>query len=156
MTHESEPDETPIPDEAEPAATKKERVLHTRIPAVLEQELKAAAASLRIPVSNLVRTILEDAVAIADRASEKVEDKLTRAARTMHDERGRLRQRVSRDPLKDVVAFQSVTMAAVGSCAKCDAELSPGEAASLAVLSRPGPVLFVCPSCAIPAQEDDQ
>ena len=154
MTRDTDFDETPTSDAQEPSAAKKERVLHTRIPAVLEQELKAAAAALRIPVSNLVRTILEDAVAIADRASEKVEDKLTRAARTVHDERGRFRERVSRDPLKDLVAYQNVTMASVGACAKCDTELSPGQAASLAVLSRPGPVLFVCPSCADPAPEE--
>ena len=39
---------------------RKERVLHTRIPALLEEDLKSAAERLRVPVSNLVRTILED------------------------------------------------------------------------------------------------
>jgi hypothetical protein len=132
-------------DEAD--SQKKERVLHTRIPAVLEAELKAAAAALRIPVSNLVRTILEDAVAIADRASSKVEDRLTRAARTVHDERDRLRSKIGVDPFERVVAFQKVTMAANGECAKCHVELVPGEEAALAVLSRPGPALFVCTEC---------
>ena len=45
---------------------KKERVLHTRVPAVLERELKRFADNLRVPVSNLVRTILEDALSVAD------------------------------------------------------------------------------------------
>ena len=63
------PSEPPKPEEnadeaSEGAEPKKERVLHTRIPAVLEGELKSAARALRIPVSNLVRTILEDAVSI--------------------------------------------------------------------------------------------
>lgn len=137
----------PQDDDAESASAKKERVLHTRIPAVLEAELKSAAAALRVPVSNLVRAILEDAVAIADRASEKVEDRLTRAARTVHEERDRLRARVASDPLERMVAFQNVTMAADGECAKCHAALHPGDQAALAVLSRPGPVLFVCPAC---------
>ncbi len=142
------PDSTPPDEDSEAAESqKKERVLHTRIPAVLEAELKTAAAALRIPVSNLVRTILEDAVAIADRASSKVEDRLTRAARTMHDERDRLRSKITVDPFERVVAFQSVTMAADGECAKCHAELHPGDAAALAVHSRPGPVVFVCPGC---------
>lgn len=155
MTRDTDPHPEDDDDRSEPA--KKERVLHTRIPAVLEAELKAAASALRVPVSNLVRTILEDAVAIADRAGEKVEDRLSRAARTVHDERDRLRSRVSRDPLQDVVAYQQVTMAAEGACAKCRADLAPGDQASLAVLSRPGPVLFVCPGCAEPnpPQEDE-
>jgi hypothetical protein len=44
--------------EGEAREARKERVLHTRVPAVLERELKRFADNLRIPVSNLVRTIL--------------------------------------------------------------------------------------------------
>jgi len=135
----------PEPEEAEP---KKERVLHTRIPAVLEAELKAAARALRVPVSNLVRTILEDAVNIADRASERVEDRLSRAAKTVHDERDRLKSKVERKTdLADVVAYQPVVLAKKGSCAKCGAELAPGENAGLAVGTAPGAPRFVCTSC---------
>jgi hypothetical protein len=131
-------------------------VLHTRIPAVLEGELKAAAAALRVPVSNLVRAILEDAVALADRASEKVEDRLTRAARTVHDERDRLKARVASDPLRDVVAFQTVTMAAAGECARCRAEFRPGDEASLGVTNRPGPARFVCATCVSEHQKPEE
>lgn len=127
---------------------KKERVLHTRIPAVLEGELKAAAAALRVPVSNLVRTILEDAVAIADRATGRVESQLSRAAESVNHERARMRQKVEKlDPLADVVAFQPVIVAADTTCARCGAGLAPGESAGLAVRSRPGPPLFVCGDC---------
>ena len=38
---------------------KKERVIHTRVPAVLEAELKRFAEGLRVPVSNVIRTLLE-------------------------------------------------------------------------------------------------
>lgn len=145
VTHSSEP---PDSEETPTAEQKKERVLHTRVPAVLEQELKALAGALRVPVSNLVRTILEDAVNIADRASEKVEDRLNRVAQTMHDERGRIKERVQRsEVLADVVAYQPVVMAVDGHCARCDAELPAGEDASLAVQSRPGPARFVCADC---------
>lgn len=127
---------------------KKERVLHTRIPAVLEAELKSVAAALRIPVSNLVRTILEDAVDIADRAGGHVEDRLQRVARSMRDERERIRARVERlDPLSGVVAYQRVEMAVEGRCAKCAAELHPGDEALLAVADKPGPAVFVCTGC---------
>ena len=131
-------------DDEEP---KKERVLHTRIPAVLEAELKAAARALRVPVSNLVRTILEDAVTIADRASEKVEDRLSRAAKTVHDERGRLRSKVEKKPAVQVVAYQPVVMAAEGECEQCGAELSEGDDAGLAVTAVPGAPRFVCTEC---------
>jgi hypothetical protein len=130
------------------SSEKKERVLHTRIPAVLEAELKSVAAALRIPVSNLVRTILEDAVDIADRAGGHVEDRLQRAARSMRDERERIRARVERlDPLADVVAYQKVRMAVDGHCAKCGTELRAGEDGLLAIASKPGPAVFVCSGC---------
>lgn len=129
-------------------SNKKERVLHTRIPAVLETELKSVAAALRIPVSNLVRTILEDAVDIADRAGGHVEDRLQRVVRSMRDERERIRARVEKlDPLADVVAYQKVQMAVQGRCAKCNTALEPGDAALLAIQSKPGPAVFVCAGC---------
>ena len=44
---------------------KKERVIHTRVSAVLEEELRRFADNLQVLVSNLIRTILEDALALA-------------------------------------------------------------------------------------------
>ncbi|MCC6215813.1 MAG: hypothetical protein IT376_13190 [Polyangiaceae bacterium] len=164
--HVQEPDPAPSAAEPEEAATqadraesagaksrqKKERVLHTRIPAVLEEELKAAADALRIPVSNLVRTILEDAVAIADRATGRVEERLERAARTVRDERERMRARVERSRALDgVVAWQPVHLAQPARCASCAASLASGAAAALGITERPGPRVFVCPPC-VPTQ----
>ena len=141
-------DESETDDAEADKSDKKERVLHTRIPAVLEAELKATARALRVPVSNLVRTILEDAVAIADRASEKVEDRLSRAAKTVRDERGRLRAKVERKaPLDDIVAYQPVVMAADGECAKCSRSLREGDDALLAITNTPGKPRFVCDGC---------
>ena len=71
---------------------KKERVLHTRVPAVLEAELKRFAQNLRVPVSNLVRTILEDALEVADAAGDRVEERLRKAASQLQVERERLRR----------------------------------------------------------------
>jgi len=55
---------------------KHERVIHTRVPAALEAELRRFAENLRVPVSNLIRTILEDALAVADQAGHRVEREL--------------------------------------------------------------------------------
>lgn len=132
----------------EDKAEKKERVLHTRIPAVLEAELKHAAKALRVPVSNLVRTILEDAIAVADRATGQVEERLSRAARKVGSERERVRTKFEKqDPLAHVVAFQTVVVAATTHCAKCDQTLEAGDEAALAILDSPGPNLFVCSEC---------
>ncbi len=127
---------------------KKERVIHTRVPAVLEAELKRFAENLRVPVSNLIRTILEDAVAVADKATESVERELRTAAKRVNDEREKLRRSVARpDPLEGVYGFQPLVMNVHSTCAKCSKPLDPGADALLALSDREGPRQFVCPSC---------
>jgi hypothetical protein len=131
---------------------KKERVLHTRVPAVLEQELKRFADNLRVPVSNLVRTILEDALEVADHATENVEGRLKKAAGALEKERQKLRKKVLFDPLKDVFAFQSVTLAQGASCAKCRRDMPAGTSAHMGLTDpQPGKNraarIFVCDTC---------
>jgi hypothetical protein len=129
---------------------KKERVLHTRVPAVLERELKRFADNLRVPVSNLVRTILEDAMNVADAATENVEERLKKAAKHLEKERERLRKRVTHDPLDGVLAFQEVTLAVPATCAKCEKAIARGARAHLGLMdgttSNRGRV-FVCQEC---------
>src|SRR4029079_11218262 len=108
VTREDEPDSEEKGERAEDQSTKKERVLHTRVPAVLERELKRFADNLRIPVSNLVRTILEDAVNVADAAGDKVEEGLKSAVHKLEHERERLKAKVHVDPLEGVFAYQGV------------------------------------------------
>jgi len=142
-------DDAPPPSDAGERSGKKERVLHTRVPEVLERELKRFADSLRVPVSNLVRTILEDAVNAADVASSGVEQRLMRAARQLEHERERLKKKIITDPLANVVAFQAVRLARATSCAKCKAELSVGAHAHLGLAEGTGdaPKMFVCEAC---------
>jgi hypothetical protein len=129
-------------------AAPKERVLHTRVPAVLERELKRFAENLRVPVSNLVRTILEDALSVADAATENVEERLKRAAKHLEKEREKLKKRMEHDPLDGLVAFQEVTLAMPAPCAKCGQELARGTRAHLGISDVPdGPRVFVCESC---------
>jgi len=134
--------------EGREANAKKERVLHTRVPAVLERELKRFADSLRIPVSNLVRTILEDAVSVADAATENVEERLKLAARHLEKERERIKKRIEHDPLEGIVAFQDVVLAVAATCAKCGKELARGAKAQMGIGETPGqPRRFVCQDC---------
>ena len=74
---------------------RKERVLHTRVPAVLEQELKRVATAWRVPVSNVVRALLEDALDTIDVVGAKAEDELRGVAEKLASERHRIRQKSS-------------------------------------------------------------
>ena len=142
-------------DSRSEAGAKKERVLHTRVPAVLERELKRFADNLRVPVSNLVRTILEDALQVADAATENVEERLKRAAKHLEKEREKLKKRMEHDPLEGIEAFQEVTLAVAAVCAKCERELPRGTRAHLGIPAeepQPGgppraPRRFVCQEC---------
>jgi hypothetical protein len=53
---------------------RKERILHTRISDELEDDLRRAAEELRVPVSNLVRNLLEEAVSVVEAVSDEVGD----------------------------------------------------------------------------------
>jgi len=77
--------------EKDDAAPKKERVLHTRVPAVLEEELKRLATALRMPVSNLVRAVLEDAVDAVEVVGERAEGELKGIVSRIHQQRETLR-----------------------------------------------------------------
>jgi hypothetical protein len=70
-------------------------VIHTRVPALLEEELKRFADDLRVPVSNLIRTILEDALTAADQAGERVERELRAGAARLAHGRESLRRKLS-------------------------------------------------------------
>ena len=56
----------------EPARDRKERVLHTRISEQLAEDIRAIADDLRVPVSNLVRNVLEEAFDAVERVSGDV------------------------------------------------------------------------------------
>jgi len=136
----------------EPTENRKERVIHTRVPAVLEQELKRLAENIRVPVSNLVRTILEDAVSMADRAGRGVEEELHKAASTLSNKRERILQKKIREPekkpLDGVIGFQAMTLAADARCARCERAIDEGEDAHLGVSSDPtAPRVVVCNDC---------
>ncbi len=56
------------------------------------KELKRFAEDLRVPVSNLIRTILEDALTAADQAGERVERSLRAGAARLAHGRNNLRR----------------------------------------------------------------
>ncbi len=142
----AEPDEDSSTEERR---DRKERVLHTRVPAVLEKELKRLATSLRMPVSNVVRAILEDAVDKVDDVGRKAEgevrglasrvgDRLRSTAQKLDDSE-RPPAKPGAPPLAGVVGFQPMLLARPGECALCGRTLLAGEEAFLGLRSRPDP-----------------
>lgn len=55
---------------------RKERILHTRISDQLSDDIRRMADELRVPVSNLVRNVLEEAFGAVERVSDEVGDLL--------------------------------------------------------------------------------
>lgn len=76
----------------EERAARKERVLHTRVPAVLEDELKKLATNLKMPVSNVVRAILEDALEAVEVVGSRAEDELKGFTHRLSEQRDALRR----------------------------------------------------------------
>jgi hypothetical protein len=59
-------------DEPTRERERKERVLHTRISEQLAEDIRAIAEDLRVPVSNLVRNVLEEAFDAVERVTGDV------------------------------------------------------------------------------------
>jgi hypothetical protein len=160
----------------EPTRERKERVLHTRISEQLAEDIRAIADDLRVPVSNLVRNVLEEAFEAVERVSgdvslivDDVIEEAERASERYRRYRTRVRERArqraeeartaapppaapaargaeSDDPLRRVVAWQPVVLAAPRRCARTGRELRPGERAYLG-LGESGPLgLYVAES----------
>jgi hypothetical protein len=73
-------------------ARRHERVLHTRISQELAQDLRRAADDLRVPVSNLVRNVLEEAFGAVERVSDEVGGFLEEVLSDSDEARGDLRR----------------------------------------------------------------
>ncbi len=72
--------------------TRKERVLHTRISEQLADDIRQIAEDLRVPVSNLVRNVLEETFS----AMERVSDNVGEVIEEVIDEAARARERIER------------------------------------------------------------
>jgi hypothetical protein len=85
----------------------------------------------------LIRTVLEDAVTMADRASKRLSDKLA-------------------PPIVSpiVLGFQPIKMNLHSECADCGSELSPGEDGFLGLTNIPGRHVFVCANCVPKANKE--
>ncbi len=131
---------------------RKERVLHTRVPAVLEQELKRVANAWRVPVSNVVRALLEDALDTLEHLSRTpgVEE-----ATDMQESAGEPEQPA--DPLAGAVGVTSITLVHDAVCGVTGEKLAAGSEAYMVLFDDPGRKLITgrdaLPQASTPNQE---
>jgi hypothetical protein len=174
----SDPHSTSGPDDghgcgADPGARcndRKERVLHTRISEQLAEDIRRVAQELRMPTSNLVRNVLEEAFSALETVSDHVGSWLEEAA---HDlERIRQRRRggardeaagaahgadsgpaeappaTGGDAVGDeIVAWQAVTLNGPLACGDCARKLVRGDRAHLGLTAAGPSASVLCLAC---------
>src|SRR5688500_11790669 len=93
---------------------RKERVLHTRVPEKLENELKERAVELGVSVSNLVRNVLTHAFGLAG-------DVVADGARVARAATGQPRSAPTADAASnDVIGWQQLVLQKNAVCSECN------------------------------------
>jgi hypothetical protein len=125
------------------ADERKEKVIHTRIPAALEEQIKRLADHLRVPVSNVVRNMLEDAI----EAAKRMRDRAGALAGGGHHDQVPEAMPAAKSPLELVFAWQEITLNVDTTCARCEQALEAGDDAYLGLSDVPSPRVFSCSAC---------
>ncbi|MEW6440872.1 MAG: hypothetical protein AB1640_08025 [bacterium] len=115
---------------------RKDRVLQARVPHSLYRELASRARRLRVPVSNLVRNILEDSTRMVGNildGSLEIAETLGRGA--------------DQSDLKSVLGWQTMTANRHLACSSCGGPVPKGQDAYVSVGSPDGRTLVICESC---------
>ena len=115
---------------------RKDHVLQARVPKSLYVELAAQAKRLRVPVSNLVRNILEDSL----RMVGNIVDGGLEIAQA-------LAGKASEKDLKSVVGWQSMIANQELVCAHCGNPLPKGSEAYVSVGAPDGRNIVICGEC---------
>src|SRR5215470_881647 len=125
---------------------RKERVIHTRVPESLDDEIKRKATDLGVSVSNLVRNVLQHAFGLVE---DIVHDsaEIARSARSAKAAFSGSSEPPSREPAPVVVGWNLALLNVNGVCDTCNALLPKGTRAGIGVLAAPGPIPFRCQSC---------
>ncbi|GMV38479.1 MAG: hypothetical protein AMXMBFR64_01950 [Myxococcales bacterium] len=119
---------------------RKERVLHTRVPEHLDEEIRRRANRLGVSVSNLVRNALAHTFGL-------VEDVIADSASVARSARGEgPPPRVAPKPAA-ILGWQALVLNLNAICAHCNVILPRGTEAALVVTDPPGSREFICTHC---------
>jgi hypothetical protein len=130
-----------------------EKVLHARIPASLDREIRKRARGLGLSVSTVVRHVLLHTF-------DLVEDIVTDGANlaiALAGEEGRLPPpRARTTPSGPVLAWQEAILNVNAVCERCNSLLSKGGAAAIGIRDGDGPRAIICGEClrALGTEED--
>ena len=128
------------------ADERKKRVIHTRVPESLDRELREKAAGLGVSVSNLVRNVLLNAFGL-------VGDIVADGARVAESARG-AGPGDPDAPAEAVIGWQELVLGVNAVCVTCNAVLTKGSSAAIAVtegaVSRP----VLCLTCLEELRDD--
>jgi len=144
---------------------RQERVLHTRISEQLAEDIRRVAEDLRVPVSNLVRNVLEEAFDVVETVTDNVGELVEEVMEEAESARDRVRRRrrhhrVERDeepaadepvteraPHPDVIGWQPLVLNRAGACADCEEPLEPGEHAYAGLTAEGRASTLLCRDC---------
>lgn len=137
VTRKKPPEDESDEDDVE----KKERVIHTRVPESLENQLRVRAEELGVSVSNLVRNVLNRTFGLVDGVVADSQA-VAKAAR------GTVKRAPPPAPsLDDVLGWQPLVLGKNAVCSRCNALLPKGSDAATGV-SEAGDTRFViCTDC---------
>lgn len=163
--------------------SRKERVLHTRISEDLAEDIRRMAEDLRVPVSNIVRNVLEEAFAVVEQVTDNMGDLIEDVMDEAEAARDRIRERQRhtrgrgrgrrasrrvdvRDPLEDaeaapaaprepepVLGWQPLILAQTQRCAACDSEVERGSQAFVGLTARGLGASYHCAACIAELQQ---
>jgi hypothetical protein len=151
---------------------RKERVLHTRISEPLAEDIRRMAEDLRVPVSNLVRNVLEEAFSVVEAVTDNVGDLIDDVADEAERTRERIRRRgypprrrrtpesakaggrpadrvgrVPRAEFPEVIGWQPLVLNQPRSCADCEEPIESGDRGFVGVGSAGLTETYLCDDC---------
>ena len=126
------------------ADEKKEKVLHTRIPESLDEEIRGHANQLGVSVSNLVRNILQNAFGLV---GDIVADTTSIAQSTRAATRPAPPAPPPAPAPGQVIGWQEALLNLNAVCDRCNAILPRGTRAAIALFDVPGARVFRCLNC---------
>lgn len=141
MTRRRSDTDKPEPDDE---VEKKERVIHTRVPESLENQLRQRAEDLGISVSNLVRNVLNHTFGLVGGV---VADSHAVARAARGGARPASPEPAAPPTLDDVLGWQPLILGKNAVCARCNALLPKGSDAATGVSETGDGRFVICKAC---------
>lgn len=123
------------------ALKRKEEYLGARVPKVLKDRVLNQAKEQGIPVSLLIRRVLEE-VFVEKNLSSSSSSSTAKNNGVVSNE-----LKEANAGFKDVIGWKSIELNRDSSCCHCKSSMSPGCEAHIAITSSPDQLIIVCESC---------